>query len=51
MAYGPGDGNKGLQSCIGLVEELRGALGDEGQIMFDAFMAGTYHLRCNGAAR
>lgn len=37
-AYGPGDGNKGLNRCIELVEELRDALGDDGQIMFDAFM-------------
>jgi len=38
MAYGPGDGPKGLNRCIELVEELRGTLGDDAQIMFDAFM-------------
>ncbi|MES1217040.1 MAG: enolase C-terminal domain-like protein [Bacteroidota bacterium] len=38
MAYGPGDGMKGLNKSIEMVEELRDALGDEAQIMFDAFM-------------
>ena len=39
MAYGPGQGNEGLKRCIELVEELRDALGFDGQIMFDAYMA------------
>lgn len=38
MAYGPGDGIPGLNKSIELVEELRDALGDDAQIMFDAFM-------------
>lgn len=38
MAYGPGDGNAGLRHSIELVQELREAVGDDGQIMFDAFM-------------
>jgi L-rhamnonate dehydratase len=38
LAYGPGDGNAGLKRNIELVEELRNALGDEGELMFDAFM-------------
>ena len=39
MAYGPGDGKKGLNKSIELVEELRGAVGEDVQLMFDAFMA------------
>lgn len=39
MAYGPGSGNAGLKHSIELVEELRDALGFDGQIMFDAFNA------------
>lgn len=38
MAYGPGDGQKGLNQSIGLMEELRGSLGAEAQIMIDTFM-------------
>lgn len=38
LAYGPGDGNAGLRKDIELVEELRDVLGDDAQIMFDAFM-------------
>jgi L-rhamnonate dehydratase len=37
MAYGPGDGPKGLNKSIELVEELRDALGYDAQLMFDAF--------------
>lgn len=39
LAYSPGDGNVGLRKNIELVEELRGALGVDAEIMFDAFMA------------
>jgi L-rhamnonate dehydratase len=39
LAYSPGDGNAGLKRNIELVEELRGALGDNAELMFDAFMA------------
>ncbi len=38
LAYGPGSGNAGLKKNIELVEELRDALGFEGELMFDAFM-------------
>jgi len=38
LAYSPGDGNAGLNRNIELVEELRGALGSEAELMFDAFM-------------
>ncbi|CAN5394217.1 galactonate dehydratase [soil metagenome] len=38
MGYGPGDGMPGLNRSIELVEELRDALGNDAQIMFDAFM-------------
>lgn len=36
--YGPGHGAAGLQKNIALVRELRKALGNESDIMFDAFM-------------
>ena len=38
IAYGPGDGNDGLSKNIAMVKNLREALGDEVEIMFDAFM-------------
>ena len=38
LPYGPGSGKTGLQHNIHLVEELRNAVGDEVQLMFDAFM-------------
>jgi L-rhamnonate dehydratase len=38
MSYGPGDGRPGLRQSIEMVEELRSAMGDDAQIMFDAFM-------------
>jgi L-rhamnonate dehydratase len=38
MAYGPGSGRQGLKHSIELVEELRTALGENAQIMFDAYM-------------
>ncbi len=38
LAYSPGDGNAGLKKNIDLVEELRGALGFDAEIMFDAYM-------------
>ncbi|MBA4054905.1 MAG: mandelate racemase [Marivirga sp.] len=38
LAYSPGDGNVGLKRNIELVEELRAALGNDAEIMFDAFM-------------
>ncbi|MDP4245303.1 MAG: enolase C-terminal domain-like protein [Bacteroidota bacterium] len=37
MAYGPGDGNAGLRKNIEAVEEVRDALGQDAQIMFDAY--------------
>ena len=42
LAYSPGDGNAGLAKNIELVEELRGALGYNAEIMFDAFMGWDY---------
>lgn len=39
MATGPGDGQAGLKRAIELVEELRTSLGDDAQLMFDAFMS------------
>ena len=37
LAYGPGDGYAGLKKNVELVKNLREALGDEIEIMFDAF--------------
>ncbi|MBI1898504.1 MAG: mandelate racemase [Acidobacteria bacterium] len=38
LAYGPGDDREGLAKNVGLVKNLREALGDDVDIMFDAFM-------------
>jgi len=38
LAYGPGDGPEGLIKNVGLVRELREAVGDDVDLMFDAFM-------------
>ena len=38
LAYGPGDGPAGLQKNVELVRILREALGEEVEIMLDAFM-------------
>jgi len=38
LAYGPGDGAAGLRKNVGLVAELREAVGDDVDLMFDAFM-------------
>jgi len=38
LAYGPGDGAEGLRKNIGLAAELREAVGDDVDLMFDAFM-------------
>ncbi len=38
MAYGPGDGAAGLAKSVELVRVLRETLGDDAEIMFDAFM-------------
>jgi L-alanine-DL-glutamate epimerase-like enolase superfamily enzyme len=37
LAYGPGDGYEGLKKNVELVKNLREALGEEIEIMFDAF--------------
>ncbi len=37
LAYGPGDGYAGLKKNVELVKNLREALGDDVEIMFDAF--------------
>lgn len=42
LAYSPSDGNAGLTKNIELVEELRGSLGPNADIMFDAFMGWDY---------
>jgi L-alanine-DL-glutamate epimerase-like enolase superfamily enzyme len=39
MAYGPGDGAEGLARNTALVGQLRGILGAQARIMFDAFMS------------
>lgn len=38
LAFGPSDGRAGLRRNIELVEELRDGVGDDVQLMFDAFM-------------
>jgi L-rhamnonate dehydratase len=37
MGYGPGDGARGMDLNVQLVKSLREALGDDAQIMFDAY--------------
>jgi L-rhamnonate dehydratase len=37
LAYGPGDGYAGLKKNVELVKNVREALGDEIEVMFDAF--------------
>ncbi len=41
LAYGPGDGLPGLAKNVELVRVLRQAVGDDVQLMFDAFMGWT----------
>jgi L-alanine-DL-glutamate epimerase-like enolase superfamily enzyme len=38
LAYGPGDGTAGLEKNVALVRALRQAVGDDVELMFDAFM-------------
>jgi L-alanine-DL-glutamate epimerase-like enolase superfamily enzyme len=38
MGWGPGDGPAGLQKNVAMVRELREAVGDDVDLMFDAFM-------------
>lgn len=38
LGYGPGDGSDGLAKNVSLVRGLRDAVGDDVQLMFDAFM-------------
>jgi L-alanine-DL-glutamate epimerase-like enolase superfamily enzyme len=38
MGYGPGDGTAGLKKNVDLVKTLRESVGDEVDLMFDAFM-------------
>ncbi|MBM3812569.1 MAG: mandelate racemase [Acidimicrobiia bacterium] len=38
MAYGPGDGAAGIRKSVDLVATLRETLGQDAEIMFDAFM-------------
>jgi L-rhamnonate dehydratase len=37
MGYGPGDGARGMDLNVALVKELRAAVGDDVQLMFDAY--------------
>jgi L-rhamnonate dehydratase len=37
MGYGPGDGARGMDLNVQLVKSLREALGDDAQLMFDAY--------------
>ncbi len=38
LAYGPGAGTEGLEKNVELVKNLRSAVGDDVELMFDAFM-------------
>jgi L-alanine-DL-glutamate epimerase-like enolase superfamily enzyme len=38
LAYGPGSGTEGLQKNVEMLRHLREALGDDAEMMFDAFM-------------
>jgi L-rhamnonate dehydratase len=37
LGYGPGDGARGMDLNVALVRELRAAVGDDAEIMFDAY--------------
>jgi L-rhamnonate dehydratase len=37
LGYGPGDGARGMDLNVALVKELRAAVGDDVQLMFDAY--------------
>jgi L-rhamnonate dehydratase len=37
LGYGPGDGTRGMEQNVELVRALRDAVGEEGQLMFDAY--------------
>jgi len=41
MGYGPGDGPEGVRKSVELVRVLRDAVGDDVNLMFDAFMGWT----------
>jgi L-alanine-DL-glutamate epimerase-like enolase superfamily enzyme len=41
MAYGPGDGPAGLKKNVEMVRVLRESVGDEVELMFDAYMGWT----------
>jgi L-rhamnonate dehydratase len=38
FAYGPGDGGSGLRKSVEMVQVLRETLGEEAELLFDAFM-------------
>ncbi|HEY4336085.1 MAG TPA: enolase C-terminal domain-like protein, partial [Puia sp.] len=39
MAYGPADGHAGIRKNVEIAEEVRTALGEDAQIMFDAYQS------------
>ena len=43
LAYGPGDGAAGLEKNVALVRALREAVGDDVELMFDAFMGWDFN--------
>jgi len=49
LAYGPGDGAKGLESNVELVRSLRAAVGNEVDLMFDAFQGWDFNYAVNWA--
>ncbi len=51
FAYGPGDGRKGLANNVDLVRTLRGAVDDDCDLMFDAFMGWDLNYAVEWARR
>ncbi len=51
FAHGPGDGPEGLRRCVDLVFALRMALGQDVDLMFDAFMGWTLDFAIAWAKR
>ncbi len=43
LAYGPGDGSEGMERNVALVRNLRDAVGDGVELMFDAYMGWDYN--------
>ena len=51
LAYGPGDGKAGLLKNVAMVRHLREAVGEEVELMFDAFMGWDLRYALDWAGR